>query len=102
MKQSRMLIGIPREIKNHEYRAGATPAGVRMLVGAGHNVRVETGAGAAVGFADEAYAAAGAEIGSSAQAVYTSELVIKVKELQPAEFALTHAGQLLFCYQHLA
>jgi len=97
-----MLIGVPREIKDQEYRVGATPAGVHLLVAAGHAVRVETGAGSTIGFHDDAYASAGAEVVKTAQAVYASELVIKVKELQPAEYALTHAGQLLFCYQHLA
>ena len=97
-----MRIGVPKEIKNHEYRAGLTPAGARVLAAAGHEVWIETRAGAAVGLDDAAYRAAGAQVVATAAEVYAADLVIKVKELQPAEFALTHPGQILFCYQHLA
>ena len=97
-----MIIGCPREIKNHEYRVGLTPAGVRSLVQAGHEVRVESAAGERVGFSDQAYAAAGAILVAEAQDVYAAALIIKVKELQPREFPLTRPGQLLFCYHHLA
>lgn len=97
-----MLIGVPREIKNHEYRIGLSPAGARALVAAGHRVRVQTDAGAKVGFPDEHYRTAGAEIVTAPQDVYAAEMVIKVKELQPAEFPLMHPGQILFCYHHLA
>jgi alanine dehydrogenase len=97
-----MRIGVPREIKDHEYRVGLTPAGAQVLVAAGHVVQVETRAGTAVGFDDEAYRAAGAQIVPTPKEPYANDLVIKVKELQPSEFALTHAGQILFCYQHLA
>ncbi|MCS6785624.1 MAG: alanine dehydrogenase [Thiobacillaceae bacterium] len=97
-----MLIGIPTEIKAQEYRVAATPAGVRELVRAGHTVRVQAGAGAAVGFADADYAAAGAQMVPDAAAVYEAELVFKVKEPQPPEYALMRAGQWLFCYLHLA
>jgi len=97
-----MLIGVPREIKDHEYRVGATPQGVRELCAAGHAVKVETGAGARVGFSDEAYAAAGAEIVPDARAAYAADLIVKVKELQRSEFALVRPAQVLFCYHHLA
>ncbi len=97
-----MRIGVPKEIKNHEYRVGLSPAGAHVLAAAGHEVRVETHAGTAVGFDDAAYRAAGAKIVATAAEVYAADLVIKVKELQPAEFALTHPRQILFCYQHLA
>ena len=97
-----MRIGVPKEIKNHEYRVGLSPAGAHVLAAAGHEVRVETRAGTAVGLDDAAYRAAGAQIVATAAEAYAADLVIKVKELQPAEFALTHPGQILFCYQHLA
>ena len=97
-----MLIGVPKEIKNHEYRVGLTPDGVAQLVGAGHTVQVEASAGARVGLVDEAYQAAGAKIVSSAADVFGSDLVIKVKELQRSEFGLTHPAQILFCYHHFA
>ena len=97
-----MRIGVPKEIKNHEYRVGLSPAGAHVLAAAGHEVWVETRAGTAVGLDDDAYRAAGARIVATAAEVYAADLVIKVKELQPAEFALTHPGQILFCYQHLA
>jgi hypothetical protein len=91
-----MRIGVPKEIKNHEYRVGLTPAGAHMLSAAGHEVRVEARAGTAVGFDDAAYRAAGAQLVATAAEAYASDLVIKVKELQPAEFALTHPGQIAF------
>jgi alanine dehydrogenase len=97
-----MLIGVPKEIKNHEYRVGLIPDGVEQLVRAGHTVQVEVSAGLRAGFADEAYQAAGAGIVPSAAEAYRADLVIKVKELQGKEFALTRPGQILFCYQHLA
>lgn len=97
-----MLIGVPKEIKDHEYRVGLTPDGARALCHAGHEVQVEASAGARVGFPDEAYRAAGAKIVTSAADVYRAELVIKVKELQRTEFGLAHRGQILFCYHHFA
>ena len=97
-----MRIGVPKEIKDHEFRVGLTPAGVRALREAGHEVYVETHAGAAIGFHDTYYREAGASIVSSAQEIYACDLVIKVKEPQPAEVALLHAGCTLFCYLHLA
>ena len=97
-----MHIGIPKEIKNHEYRVALTPEGARDLVQAGHRVNVETGAGAAVGLGDDAYRAAGAVIVSNPAEAYAADLVVKVKEPQPAEVTLLRKGQLLFCYLHLA
>ncbi|MGZ8197380.1 MAG: alanine dehydrogenase [Burkholderiales bacterium] len=97
-----MLIGVPSEIKDHEYRVGATPQGVQTLCADGHRVLVQTNAGARIGFTDEAYRAAGADIAPHAGAVYSAELIVKVKELQPSEFPLLRAGQVLFCYHHLA
>jgi alanine dehydrogenase len=97
-----MHIGIPREIKNHEYRVALTPEGARLLTEAGHRVSVETGAGTASGFADAAYRAAGATVVASAAEAWAAELVMKVKEPQPSEFGGLREGQLLFCYLHLA
>ncbi|OGA39831.1 MAG: alanine dehydrogenase [Betaproteobacteria bacterium RIFCSPLOWO2_12_FULL_62_13] len=97
-----MRIGVPREIKNHEYRVALTPAGAKALVACGQRVSVQAGAGVKVGFPDEQYRAAGAQIVAGPQDVYACDMVIKVKELQSSEFALTHAGQILFCYHHFA
>lgn len=98
-----MIIGAPKEIKNHEYRVGLTPAGAHALKLAGHEIVVERGAGARVGFADDTYAAGGATLVSTAAEVYSrADLIIKVKEPQAAEYPLTKPGQVLFCYQHLA
>src|SRR5262245_23027862 len=97
-----MLIGVPRETKDHEYRAGLTPASAYALSQHGHDVIVETGAGARVGFPDSAYLAVGARLAQHAQEVWAAELVVKVKELQPPEYGLLRAGQILFAYLHLA
>ena len=98
-----MRIGVPREIKVHEYRVGLVPAAVHELVTAGHTVVVESGAGAGVGCADEDYRAAGASIAPSAEAVFAgAELIVKVKEPQPQECARLKSGQVLFTYLHLA
>jgi len=97
-----MIIGIPKEIKNHEYRVGATPAMVRVLVEASHKVFIETKAGTQIGFTDEMYKKAGAIIAESAAEVYLAEMIIKVKELQKCEFNYLRQGQILFCYLHLA
>ncbi len=97
-----MRIGVPKEIKNHEYRAGVTPDGVRTLNAAGHQVWVQTLLGERVGFPDTLYQAAGARIVARAEEIYACDMVIKVKELQPVEFALQHAGLILYCYQHFA
>lgn len=97
-----MRIGVPREIKNHEYRVGATPAGVRALAAAGHAVRVQAEAGLRAGFPDAEYREAGAEIVPSAAAVYDADMVVKVKELQRSEFALLRPGQIIYGYHHFA
>ena len=97
-----MHIGIPKEIKDHEYRVALTPEGARELVQAGHSVSVETQAGAAVGLSDDAYRAAGATIVGTPLEAYAADLVVKVKEPQLAEVAVLRSGQLLFCYLHLA
>jgi len=98
-----MQVGVPKEVKIHEYRVGLVPASVRELVQRGHRVLVETGAGAGIGFPDTAYAAAGASIAPNAAAVFaTAELVVKVKEPQPAEWGHLRRGQMLFTYLHLA
>jgi alanine dehydrogenase len=97
-----MRIGVPKEIKDQEFRVAVTPAGVAELVRAGHGVVIQTGAGAAVGFGDDAYQAAGAAIAPDAGEVYGAELVFKVKEPQEGEVALLLPGQILFCYLHLA
>lgn len=98
-----MHIGIPKEIKNHEYRVGMVPASVLELVNRGHTVVVESNAGAAIGFTDADYQAAGASIAANAQDVFASaEMIVKVKEPLAAERALLQPGQLLFTYLHLA
>ena len=98
-----MRIGVPKEVKVHEHRVGLTPAGVRELVAAGHEVVVETEAGSGAGISDADFAAAGAQLAASADAVFeAAELVVKVKEPQPEECARLRAGQVLFTYLHLA
>ena len=97
-----MLIGVPQEIKNHEYRVGLTPAGAQALVAAGHRVGVQTQAGARAGFPDDEYRAAGAAIVADARRAYEADLVIKVKELQRSEFAYVHPGQMVYGYHHFA
>lgn len=98
-----MRVGVPKEVKIHEYRVGLIPGSVRELVADGHQVLVETGAGAAIGFPDEAYRAAGAAIAANAADVFTeAELLVKVKEPQPQEWARLRPGQVLFTYLHLA
>ena len=98
-----MIIGVPRETKVHEYRVGLTPQSVRELVAHGHEVRVETNAGAAIDFDDAAYRAAGATIVATAEEVFTAAaLVVKVKEPQEAERRRLREGQVLFTYLHLA
>ncbi len=95
-----MRIGVPREIKDGEFRVALTPQGVGELVQAGHELVVECGAGAAVGFGDEAYAAAGAHLCAGPDAAWDCALIVKVKELQPPEYCRPRAGQTLFCFQH--
>lgn len=97
-----MLIGIPKEIKDKEFRVGATPDMVQALIESGHQVLVQSKAGDAIGFSDEIYQDAGAKIVASAADVYKAEMIIKVKEPQASEFPLLYEGQILFCYLHLA
>ncbi len=98
-----MLIGVPKEIKNHEYRVGMVPASVREVVSHGHQVIVETNAGAGIGFTDDDYIAAGAEIRDSAEKVFAeAEMIVKVKEPLAEERARLREDQILFTYLHLA
>ncbi|MCA8292622.1 alanine dehydrogenase [Burkholderia sp. AU30198] len=98
-----MLIGVPKEIKNHEYRVGLTPAGARELTRHGHRVLVQRGAGTAIGLLDHDYTAAGASLCDGADEVFTrADMIIKVKEPQPAECAMLRRGQILYTYLHLA
>ena len=98
-----MRVGVPKEIKNHEYRVGLTPIAVRELTHRGHEVVVETDAGAAIGLTDEAYRNAGARLAADAGEVFAAaDMIVKVKEPQPAEIARLRAGQVLFTYLHLA
>jgi len=98
-----MLIGIPKEIKNHEYRVGMTPPSVRELVENGHQVIVETGAGIGIGVTDADYIAAGAKMLPTASDIFAkAEMIIKVKEPQPVECHMLREGQILFTYLHLA
>ncbi|MEI8647454.1 alanine dehydrogenase [Paraglaciecola sp. Hal342] len=98
-----MLIGVPKEIKNHEYRVGLTPAAVKEFVVHGHQVLVEDNAGAAIGFTNEEFVAAGAEIGPDAATVFAkAEMIVKVKEPQENECKMLRKGQTLYTYLHLA
>ena len=98
-----MRVGVPKEIKNHEYRVGLTPASVKELVAAGHEVFVETAAGNGIDCPDSAYQKAGATILPAAAAVFeAAEMIVKVKEPQPEEIALLRPHHLLFTYLHLA
>jgi alanine dehydrogenase len=98
-----MLVGIPKEIKNHEYRVSATPGSVHELVAHGHQVLVQSSAGAAIGLSDALYQAAGAQLADTAEEVFArAELILKVKEPQPHECRQLRAHQTLFTYLHLA
>jgi alanine dehydrogenase len=97
-----MEIGVPREIKNHEYRVGLTPSGVSTLVRAGHRVFIESNAGRAIDFSNDLYIEAGAEIAQSVERIFQCDMVVKVKEPQAQEITLLHRGQILFTYLHLA
>ena len=98
-----MRIGVPREIKTHEYRVGLAPSSVREMVHHGHEVVVETGAGIGMGAPDTVYEAAGAAILPDAAAVFgAADMIVKVKEPQPQECAMLRDGQILFTYLHLA
>ena len=98
-----MRVGCPREIKNHEYRVGLTPGSVREYVAHGHEVLIETGAGAGIGADDNTYRAAGARIAATAEDVFAkSDMIVKVKEPQPNEWVQLHDNQILYTYLHLA
>ncbi|GAA1138072.1 alanine dehydrogenase [Nesterenkonia lutea] len=98
-----MIIGVPAEVKNNEYRVALTPAGTHDLIGRGHRVLLQSGAGAGSGFADTEYESAGAEILGVAEQVWAqAELILKVKEPQAEEFEQMREGQVLFTYLHLA
>lgn len=98
-----MKIGVPKEIKNHEYRVGLTPASVRELTSRGHSVLLQAGAGASIGLSNEQYLAAGAELAADAATVFAkSEMIVKVKEPQAFECAMLRPGQILYTFLHLA
>ena len=98
-----MRIGVPKEIKVHEYRVGLVPAAARELVESGHEVLVQTGAAAGIGFTDADYQRVGAKIAATAADVFAqSEMIVKVKEPQPVECAMLRKGQVLYTYLHLA
>jgi alanine dehydrogenase len=98
-----MRIGVPKEIKNHEYRIGLTPAGARELVSHGHHVMVQKDGGKAIGLTDEMYEKAGAEIVATPEEIFErAEMIIKVKEPQPNECKMLRKGQVLYTYLHLA
>ncbi|MBT3529601.1 MAG: alanine dehydrogenase [Gammaproteobacteria bacterium] len=98
-----MYIGVPKEIKNHEYRVGLTPAGVRELINHGHTVLIQKDAGAAIGLSNELYTEAGAKIIDTAEEVFAgAEMIIKVKEPQPEECKMLKPHHTLFTYLHLA
>lgn len=98
-----MRVGVPTEVKNHEYRVAITPAGVHQLAAAGHEVLVQAGAGAGSAISDDDYRAAGATLVATAEEVWGSaDLVCKVKEPIASEYPLLRAGQVLFTYLHLA
>src|ERR1035441_1734414 len=102
-RSNSMKIGVPKEIKIHEYRVGLVPAGVRELADAGHQVLVQSGAGSGIGFDDSHYQAAGATVVQRAEDVFTrADLVVKVKEPQLEECQQLRSGQTLFTYLHLA
>ncbi len=98
-----MLIGVPKEIKNHEYRVSISPRGVRELNYHGHQVMIQKSAGEAIGFDDIQYQEAGALVIESAEEIYErSDMIVKVKEPQPEECQMLSEGQVIFCYLHLA
>jgi alanine dehydrogenase len=98
-----MRIGVPKEIKNNEYRVGLTPSSVQELVSQGHVLLIETGAGTGIGCSDDEYVKAGGSISMSSENVFSdSEMIVKVKEPQPDECKRLKEGQLLFTYLHLA
>lgn len=98
-----MRVGVPREIKKQEHRVGLIPSSVKEFVRHGHSVMVETGAGAGIGFSDDAYMAAGAKVVPTPAEIFAQcDMIVKVKEPQPQECAMLRADQILFTYLHLA
>lgn len=98
-----MLIGVPKEIKTHEYRVGMVPASVRELVDMGHDVVIEKDAGRGIGVHDKTYVELGARIANTAEEIFAAaDLIVKVKEPQPNECRMLREGQILFTYLHLA
>ena len=97
-----MRIGVPKEVKNHEYRIGLTPSGAAALVSAGHEVLIENDAGLRIGLTDVDYIRAGAKIAPNAAAAYAADMVVKVKEPQAQEWPLLREGLVLFSYLHMA
>lgn len=97
-----MIIGLPKEIKNHEYRVGLTPSNVSDYIHAGHTVLVETGAGMGSGYTDEEYLRAGATIVADPRDAWDAEMVVKVKEPIESEYRYFHEGMILYTYLHLA
>jgi alanine dehydrogenase len=98
-----MIVGVPKEVKNHEYRVAMVPAGVKSLVGDGHTLLIQASAGEGSGISDAEYAAAGAEVRSTADSVFAdSDMIVKVKEPLPQEYPLLREDQVLFTYLHLA
>src|SRR5437660_6445339 len=98
-----MRIGVPKEIKDHEYRVGLTPESVREFAAAGHELTVQTGAGAGINATDQAYLAAGATIVDTAAEIFAkSEMIIKVKEPQESEWTKLRENQIIFAFLHLA
>lgn len=98
-----MIVGLPKEIKNHEYRVGLTPSSVRELTSRGHKVLVQKNAGLEIGLSDEQYIAVGAQLVGSAKEIFAlADMIVKVKEPQPEECAMLRQGQILYTYLHLA
>jgi alanine dehydrogenase len=103
MRVDKMIVGVPKEIKNHEYRVGMVPGSVRELINHKHQVFIETNAGIGIGFTDADYEAVGAEILNTAAEIFAqSDMIVKVKEPQAVERAMLRQGQILFTYLHLA
>ena len=97
-----MRVGVPKEVKDNEYRVAITPGGVRQLIEEGHRVFIQSGAGMGSGFSDEEYRSVGGQVVADKEIVWEAELVVKVKEPQPSEYGLMKFGQVLFTYLHLA
>lgn len=98
-----MIVGVPKEIKNHEYRVGLTPAAVKEFVSNGHSVLIQSNAGASIGFTDDLYEQAGATMIDTAEAIFAkADMIVKVKEPQPNECKMLREGQILYTYLHLA